>query len=128
VRLPHPYDTSLVAVINALKVEGFGVLSQIDVHTTLKDQLNLDFREYTILGACNPTLTYRALTQDAVTGLMLPCNITVESDESGGAIVRIVNPEVMLMVGSLVSNEELRSIAREARIKLERIAESLLIN
>ncbi len=86
-------------VIAALKEEGFGVLTRIDVRATLKEKLGEDFRPYVILGACNPPLAHRALSQDAVAGLLLPCNVTVEEDPAGGSIARIANPEMMMTVG-----------------------------
>jgi uncharacterized protein (DUF302 family) len=128
VRLGHPYAIAREAVIEALRIEGFRILTQIDVKRTLKTELDLDFREYTIIGVCNPQLAFRALDQDAVIGLLLPFNITVESDESGGSVVRVVNPEVLFTIGVFEDNLELISIARDARIKLERVAEFLLIH
>lgn len=126
VRLSTCYDEALERVIAALKAEGFGVLTQINVHSTLKEKLGKDFRQYAILGACNPPLAHRALETDPVVGLMLPCNVTVEADENDSAIIRIANPEMMMQVGSLQSNEEIKAVAQEARMRLERVAKSLL--
>jgi uncharacterized protein (DUF302 family) len=127
IKIQQPFERVLNEVIEALKREGFGVLTRIDVRETLEERLGVDFRSYTILGACNPPLALRALTEDAVSGLLLPCNVTVESDEFGGSIVRLANPEVMLAAGSFENNLELKSVAREARSKIERVAESLII-
>lgn len=119
------YDKALIAVTDALKAEGFGVLTRIDVQATLKEKLGADFRPYAILGACNPPLSHRALSAEAEVGLMLPCNVTVESDDAGGSIVRIANPDAMLTIGALGDNPILVDVAREARARLERVAQSL---
>ena len=126
VRVNHSFQETLEMIQEALKVEGFGVLTSIDVQKTMKEKLDIDFRPYTILGACNPSLAHRVLTQDAVAGLLLPCNITVEADTDTSSIVRIANPEVILAVGSLEQNEEVAAVAKEARLRLERVAEAML--
>jgi len=128
VKLYLPYAEAVEKVIAALKDEGFGVLTRIDVQATLKDKLGEDFRPYLILGACNPPLAHRALSEDAVVGLMLPCNITIEADEQGGSIARIANPEMMMTIGGLQDNPMLVEVAKTAREKLERVAESLCEN
>jgi uncharacterized protein (DUF302 family) len=126
VHIAQPYETALERAIAALKEEGFGVLTRIDVQATFKEKLDVDFRPYTILGACNPPLAHRALSQDAIAGLMLPCNVTVEEDPQGESIVRLANPEAMLTVGELESDPILLEVAREARARMERVAEALL--
>ena len=126
VHIAQPYETALERVIAALKEEGFGVLTRIDVKATFKEKLDVDFRPYTILGACNPPLAHRALSQDAIAGLMLPCNVTVEEDLQGESIVRLANPEAMLTVGELESDPILLEVAQEARARMERVAEALL--
>ena len=126
VHLDLPYEAALEKVIAALKTEGFGVLTRIDVQATLKEKLGEDFRPYSILGACNPSLAQRALQTDPVVGLMLPCNVTVEADPLGGSLARIANPEMMLAVGTLENNDALQEVATTARVKLERVAEALL--
>lgn len=128
VRLNLPYEEAVEKVIAALKLQGFGVLTRIDVRATLKEKLGEDFRPYVILGACNPPLAHRALTQDAVVGLMLPCNVTVEQDPAGGSIARIANPEMMLTIGTLQDNPALLEVAKLAKEKLELVAENLLEN
>jgi uncharacterized protein (DUF302 family) len=125
VHLDQAYEEALEAVTAALKREGFGVLTQIDVRATLKDKLGEDFRPYAILGACNPPLAHRALSREARAGLMLPCNVTVEADPGGGSIVRIADPAVMLKVGGLDQDVVLDEVASEARARLERVARSL---
>ncbi len=126
VHIAQPYETALERVIAALKEEGFGVLTRIDVKATFKEKLDVDFRPYTILGACNPPLAHRALSQDAIAGLMLPCNVTVEEDSQSESIVRLANPEAMLTVGELESDPILLEVAQEARARMERVAEALL--
>ena len=96
VKLNQTYDDALEMVEAALKKEGFGVLTRIDVKATLKEKLDEDFRPYAILGACNPPLAFRALSTDAGVGLMLPCNITVEANEEGGSLIRLANPAMMV--------------------------------
>ncbi|MEW5872589.1 MAG: DUF302 domain-containing protein [Chloroflexota bacterium] len=125
IHLNLPYEEAIEKVTAALKSEGFGVLTRIDVKATLKEKLGQDFRPYAILGACNPPLAHQALSADASVGLMLPCNVTVESDLQGGSIVRVANPEVMMQVGSLGDNPELRQVAEAARARLERVAQAL---
>jgi len=122
--LAQPYDRAIETVTAALKAEGFGVLTRIDVHTTLKEKIGTEFRQYAILGACNPTLAHRALSHRAEAGLMLPCNVTVEA-AGKGAIVRIADPDVMLSVGGMDQDPTLRSVATEARARLSRVADAL---
>ncbi len=124
VTLSEPYEQAIEKVIAALKAEGFGILTRIDVQATLKEKLDVEFRPYIILGACNPPLAHRALQADPTVGLLLPCNVTVE-DTGDGSLVSIVNPEAMLGVGPLAENAEVRTVATEARQRLERVAQSL---
>jgi uncharacterized protein (DUF302 family) len=126
IKMDQPFEEALERVVAALKAEGFGVLTRIDVKATLKEKLGEDFRPYMILGACNPPLAHRALTTDAVAGLMLPCNVTVEATPDGCSTVRIANPELMMTIGSLEENEAIREVANDARIRLERVAGALL--
>ncbi|MGD9093247.1 MAG: DUF302 domain-containing protein [Anaerolineales bacterium] len=128
VKLDHPYQKALELTTSALKAEGFGVLTHIDVRATLKEKLGKDIPPYSILGACNPPLAHRALSQDPVVGLMLPCNVTVESNPDGGAIIRLANPETMLTIGNLQDNPELMKIANEVRERIERVANSLTVS
>ncbi len=124
-RLQMPFDAAIDAVTEALKAEGFGVLTRIDVHDTLKKKIGADFRPYAILGACNPQLAHKALSSRADVGMMLPCNVTVESAGAGATVVRIADPEVMMTVGDLGEVEALRQVGGEARARLMRVAESL---
>ncbi|NOY99485.1 MAG: DUF302 domain-containing protein [Chloroflexi bacterium] len=126
VSLPDPYEAAVEKTIAALKAEGFGVLTRIDVQATLKEKLDADFRPYVILGACNPPLAYKALQSDPLIGLLLPCNVTVEAAD-GGSLVSIVNPEAMLTVPPLDENGTVRQVAAEARVRLERVVAALKI-
>ncbi len=126
IKLNQPYLSSLNKVTAALKNEGFGVLTEIDVQSTLKEKLGESFRQYTILGACNPPLAHKALSHDGVVGLLLPCNVTVEADGETRSIIRIINPEVMMTVGELHNDDVIREIALEARSRLERVAQSIM--
>jgi uncharacterized protein (DUF302 family) len=128
VQFDQSFEQALELVVAALKAEGFGVLTRIDVKATMKEKLDADFRPYVILGACNPPLAYRALSSDGSVGLMLPCNVTVEATADGGALARFANPEVMLQVGELGENSTLQQVAGEARTRLERAAASLRRN
>jgi uncharacterized protein (DUF302 family) len=121
VRLEVPYEEAVERVTGALKQEGFGVLTEIDVKATLKKKLDADFRKYAILGACNPPLAHRALNTELEIGLLLPCNVIVY-EENGGSMVSIVDPLSMLGV---VQSPELKPVAEEARARLERVAEAL---
>jgi len=120
-KLNVSYDEAIQRATAALKEEGFGVLTTIDVKETLKQKLNADFRRYIILGACNPALANRALTADLDVGLLLPCNVIVY-EENGGSVVSIVDPLAML---SVMKNPALEPIAKEAREKLQRVAAKL---
>jgi uncharacterized protein (DUF302 family) len=105
-----------------LKEEGFGVLTEIDVKRTLKDKLNIDFRPYKILGACNPPLSHRALLVEPGIGLLLPCNVVVEAGPTGGSRISFLDPEIAL---GLVGNTELKPIAKDASQRLHRVADRL---
>jgi uncharacterized protein (DUF302 family) len=122
VRLHTDYETALQRVTAALKAEGFGVLTEIDVRQTMKNKLDVEFRPYKILGACNPPLAHRALMAAPEVGLLLPCNVTVSQEGENDIQVSIVDPLVMLGV---VTHPELEQVAQEARQKLERVANSL---
>jgi uncharacterized protein (DUF302 family) len=122
VRLNKNFDEALTQVTAALKVEGFGVLTEIDVKETLKKKLDVDFRPYKILGACNPLLAYRALSAAPEVGLLLPCNVTVSYVEDQVTEVSIVDPLSMLGV---VQHPDLEPVAAEARARLDRVAQAL---
>jgi uncharacterized protein (DUF302 family) len=128
ISLEQPYEQAIEDVTNALKAEGFGILTKIDVKATIKEKLNKDFRPYVILGACNPPLAHRALSHNAEVGLMLPCNVTVEALDTGGALVRVANPRTYMEVGKFHEDSELRKIADEAHAKLLRVIDVLQAN
>ena len=121
VALTEPFDRAVEKVILALNQEGFGVLTNIDIQATLKEKLGTEFRRYVILGACNPLLAHQALQNEPLAGLLLPCNITVEETDAG-SLVSLVNPEAMLAVETLISNEKIRDIAGEVRNRMENVA------
>jgi uncharacterized protein (DUF302 family) len=125
VHLDVLYDDALERVIAALKDEGFGVLTSIDVRQTLKEKIGVDFRRYAILGACNPTLANRALGTDPQVGLLLPCNVIVyeDEDEAGsGTTVSVVDPLGML---AGLEARDLAAVAEEAHARLSRVAAAL---
>ncbi len=118
VRLNTDFDTAYARTVEALKAEGFGVLTEIDVKETLKKKIGVDFPPYKILGACNPPLAYRALIADPEVGLLLPCNVTIRQVEDGGIEVALVDPLSML---GIVSEPELQPVADEAAARLKRV-------
>lgn len=120
-RIDAPYAAALARVKEALKAEGFGVLTEVDVKSTFAEKLGVDFREYVILGACNPSLSHRALSQELDAGLVLPCNVVIYKDEDGTAVV-IADPDVIVQA---LGKPDLEGIAREAREKLRRVAEAI---
>ena len=120
-RLKVSYEQAVPLVTGALKDEGFGVLTEIDVKATLKQKLDAEFRRYVILGGCNPPLARRALEIDLAVGLLLPCNVIVYED-GPGAVVAIADPVAMLDV---ISNPSLRPVAVEARVRLTRVIQRL---
>ena len=122
VRLHTDFASALARVMEALKAEGFGVLTEIDVQETLKKKLGVDFRPYKILGACNPPLAYRALSAAPEVGLLLPCNVVVAQVEEGVIEVSLVDPLAMLGV---LAYAELKPVAADAAARLDRVAASL---
>jgi uncharacterized protein (DUF302 family) len=122
VRLNKDFDEALAQITAALKAEGFGVLTEIDVKETLKKKLDVDFRPYKILGACNPPLAYRALSTVPEIGLLLPCNVTVSYVQDNLTEVVIIDPISML---GFVQHPDLEPVAEEARARLDRVAKAL---
>jgi len=116
------FDQALDVVTAALKEEGFGVLTRIDVAETLKTKIGADFRPYVILGACNPVLANQALSADDNIGLMLPCNVVVASAD-GGSEVAFVRPHAMM---DIADAPEIRDVADQAQAKLERALEAVV--
>lgn len=121
VKLEVPYEEAVERVTAALKEEGFGVLTEIDVKATLKQKIDVDFRKYIILGACNPPLAYKALSTERNVGLLLPCNVIVY-EEDGGSVVGILDPISMMDV---TDNPDLDPVAQEAQERLQRVAAAL---
>jgi uncharacterized protein (DUF302 family) len=117
-----PYDQAVERVTEALASEGFGVLTEIDVRETLKKKLDVEFRKYVILGACNPPLAHRALQAELLMGLLLPCNVVVMEGDGGGSVVSLIQPVEMFRI---VDNPEVAPIADEVGARLERVLEKL---
>lgn len=123
VHLDKPFPQALAVVRDALKAEGFGILTEIDLQAAFREKLGKPFREFHILGACNPPLAFQAVSADPSVGLLLPCNVTVEADTHGGTVVRLTNPEALL--ASSAAAPELAAVAKDARRRLERAARAL---
>lgn len=122
-RVPLDYAEAVDRTKDALKSEGFGVLTTIDVQATLKEKLDADFRKYVILGACNPPLANRALTADLDVGLLLPCNVVVYEEAPGRSVVAAMAP--LAAIGMVGHNKALLSVAAEADAKLRRVLEKV---
>jgi len=116
------YEEAVTKVTDALKEEGFGVLTEIDVKATLKKKLDKEFRKYVILGACNPPYAYRTLQADLDVGLLLPCNVIVYETNDRKAYVSALNPVSAL---EIMKSEELRKIAEEVSEKLRRVIDTV---
>jgi uncharacterized protein (DUF302 family) len=121
-KLQVPFDIAVNKVIDALKKEGFGVLSDIDVKATLKEKLNVEHLPYRILGACNPPLALRAIEADADVGLLLPCNVVVREEEDGSITVVFMDTETVLQI---VNNPDIQKLAEEVKVLLLRVSNSL---
>jgi uncharacterized protein (DUF302 family) len=119
------FDQAVARTKDALKAEGFGIISEIDMQAAFKEKLGRDFRRFVILGACNPPLAFKAISADPEVGLLLPCNVTVEAVSDSASIVRIVDPVRLLEAGTLASVPEFETIAKDAHGRLTRVAEAL---
>lgn len=121
-----PFDAAIARAREALSGEGFGILSEIDVRATLQKKLQVEFRPYTILGACNPPLAHKALTAERNIGVLLPCNVVVyQGDEPGESVIVAVDPEVSL---GRVGNTELAPLARDVKQRLGRVLDAIAAN
>ncbi|CAG1014648.1 hypothetical protein ANAEL_05039 [Anaerolineales bacterium] len=116
------FEDAIARITEELKKEGFGVLTEIDVQATLKKKLDVDFRPYRILGACNPPFAHKALTAEPHIGIYLPCNVIVQDTGNGKTEVAAVDPLVAM---SKVENPELKPVAKEVQAKLKRVIENL---
>ncbi len=116
------FDDAVGKVTEDLKNEGFGILTEIDVQATLKNKLNVDFRKYRILGACNPAFAYQALQAEDKVGAMLPCNVIVQERSGGNVEVSAIDPVASMMA---IENPALAAIAGQVRSKLKKVIENL---
>ena len=116
------FEEAIKTVTDLLKEEGFGVLTEIDVKDTLKKKLDVDFKKYRILGACNPGFAHKALQAEDKIGVMLPCNVIVEENEDGKVEVSAVDPMASMQA---VKNDSLRPIAEEVRSRLKKVIDQL---
>ena len=116
------FEDAITRVTEELKKEGFGVLTEIDVKATLKKKLDADFRDYRILGACNPPFAHQALLAEPHIGLMLPCNVVVQEGENGKTLVSAIDPIASMQA---VENESLGEVAELVRNKLQKVIENL---
>lgn len=116
------FDQTVAKVVDALKQEGFGVLTEIDVSSTMKQKLGVDFRKYRILGACNPALAHKALTAEDKIGVMLPCNVMVQEAGSGKTEVAAIDPRAAM---ERVGNPALAEIADQVAEKLGRVVRAI---
>lgn len=125
VALALPFEEAVERVTEALRDEGFGILTRADIHQAFREKLGKAFRPYVILGACNPALAFRALGARPEVGLFLPCNVTVEEAPDGTSLVRLLDPDAIMAQEQFSSSEDLVAVAAEARKKIGRVAAAL---
>jgi len=121
-KLDLDFNSSIAKVTDELKNEGFGIITEIDVKNTLKNKLNVDFRNYKILGACNPEFAYKALQEENKIGLLLPCNVIIQEIDEGNIEVSIIDPIVSM---SHIANLNLEEVAKKIRMKLQNVIDKL---
>lgn len=124
-KLNIEFDQAIEMVQDGLKEQGFGIVSRIDMHTTFKEKIGVEFRKYTILGACNAHFAHQVLIADAQVGLLLPCNVTVEELAEGETRISFIKPKEMLSLGQLDQNKEIAKFATEVEKRLNQVAAGL---
>jgi uncharacterized protein (DUF302 family) len=122
-KLRIPFDLAISKVTESLKKRGFGIITRIDMKTVLKEKINIDFRNYTILGACNPEFAYKAISMESHMGVMLPCNLLVQQHENGEVEISAINP--METIERVLANPSLNEIATEVSTRLRTALDDL---
>lgn len=116
------FEDALLKVTDELKKEGFGIITEIDVKETFKKKLDVDFRKYKILGACNPAFAYKAIQEESRIGAFLPCNVIIQENVKGESEISVINPEASMRS---VNNENLNGISAEIKSKLKKVIDQL---